>query len=419
MVVLGQSSESVEKEGESTKRVEFHLFMIMLRTRRGIDSMTRIGRLRSTKVLAWIYLVVFPFLAVAGTYLIVNSLLVYLSIPAAGQAARETGFLANILIPGLNPYLPIVYGWIGIVVAIIVHEGGHGVMARSLNFLVKSAGVIFVLIVPIGAFVEPDEAALKKAKLKDALRILAAGVGSNITTAIIFLLLVMTITASLTPLTQTHGLGVVDVIQDYPAYNAGLKPGNILISINSHFLREVQDLSEAMHDLKPNDPINLTFAHDNKIEYEIVLLAENPTNASKSFLGIEVVDDPALILENYKKLSNSFSTPVYLITPTILSGPYFIPYSHLLHMFYTSPIGDWFYPLSNLFYWIWFINFNVAIFNALPIYPLDGGHVISRIIKHLCNGKLKESTANYLTYIVSSAMIFLIFLTLALPYIHY
>jgi membrane-associated protease RseP (regulator of RpoE activity) len=169
--------------------------------------------------------------------------------------------------------------------------------------------------------------------------------------------------------------------------------------------------------LKPIDPVNLTFARDDSIEHGTVLLAENPTNASKSFLGIEVVDDPALILENYKKLSNSFSTPVYLITPTVLSGPYFIPYSNILHMFYTSPIGDWFYPLSNLFYWIWFINFNLAIFNALPIIPLDGGYVFSRIIKRVGGEKLKESTANYLTYIVSSAMIFLIFLMLALPYI--
>ncbi len=417
MVGLEKSSESTEKEEKSSKRIELHFPIIMLRTRASIELMTQLGRLKPTRFLAWMYVVIFPFLAVSGIYLVASTVLLYISIPAAGEVARETGFLANILIPGLNPYLPLAYGWIALVLAIVVHEGGHGIAARSLGFLVKSAGLIFMLIFPIGAFVEPDEAALKKAKFKDAFRILAAGVGSNIITAVIFLLLMMTIVSSLTPVSQQHGLGVVGVVQDYPAYNAGLKAGDILISINSHFLREFQDLSEVLLNLKPNDQANLTFARNDRIEHKMVLLTSNPSNASKGYLGIQVVDDPELILDSYKNLSNSLSTSIYLITPTILLGPYVIPYSHLLHMFYTSPIGNWFYPLSNLFYWIWFINFNLAIFNSLPIYPLDGGQVLSRMINFVGMGKLKETTTNYITYTVTSVMIFLVLLTLALPYI--
>jgi membrane-associated protease RseP (regulator of RpoE activity) len=417
VVVLEEPSESVEKKEESMKRIEFHFPLILLKTRAGIQLMTRIGQLKSVKGFAWLSMVMFPLLAVAGIYLIVNSLLVFLSIPAAGEAAREAGLLANILIPGLNPYLPIVFGWMGLVVAIVVHEGGHGVIARSLNLPVKSAGMVFLLFVPIGAFVEPDEAALKKAKLKDALRMLAAGVGNNILTAIIFLLLVMMLVSSLAPATPIHGLGVVGVYEDYPAYNAGLRPADILVSINNCPLNEVQDFSEVMDDLKPLDPVNITYARHDSIEHRTVLLAENPANASESFLGLQVVSDPALILENYEELSGSFSALVYLITPTFLSGPYFVPYSDVLHVFYTSPIGGWFHPLSNLFYWIWFINFNVALFNALPMIPLDGGYVFSRIIKRLGGEKMKESTADNITYIVSFAMIFMVILMVALPYL--
>jgi membrane-associated protease RseP (regulator of RpoE activity) len=417
MVIVEQSLENSEQKNTSTKRIEFHFPIIMLKTRTSIGLMTRLGRLKTTKGLAWVCLAIFPLMAIVGTYLFVSAIQVYLSIPAAGQAAREVGFLGNILIPGLNPYLPFLYGWVALAIAIVVHEGGHGVVARSLKQLVKSAGLVFVLILPIGAFVETDDAALKKAKLKDALRILAAGVGSNVITAIVFLLLLITIVSSLTPIVQERGLGVVGVVENYPAYNSGLNYGDILVSVNGNFLREAKDLGEATKDLKPNDFANLTFIHDSRLEHRTVRLAENPTNSSKSFLGVQVVDNPADILEKYNNISNSLDATIYLITPTILSGPYFVPYSHVLHVFYESPIGDFFYPLSNLFYWIWFINLMLAIFNALPIYPLDGGHVLLRIMKRVFKGKMKESTSNYLTYIVSLVMISIVLLTLILPYL--
>jgi membrane-associated protease RseP (regulator of RpoE activity) len=57
----------------------------------------------------------------------------------------------------MNPYLPLLYGWLGIVVALIVHEGAHGVVARRYNYTVRSSGIVLFLGIPIGAFVETDE----------------------------------------------------------------------------------------------------------------------------------------------------------------------------------------------------------------------------------------------------------------------
>jgi hypothetical protein len=54
-----------------------------------------------------------------------------LSNPGVGQAVRELGPGSILLLPGINPLLPIVYGWIAIIVAIAIHEGAHGVIARN------------------------------------------------------------------------------------------------------------------------------------------------------------------------------------------------------------------------------------------------------------------------------------------------
>ena len=53
---------------------------------------------------------------------------------------REIGPQSNLLIPGLNPYLPWTYGWIALVVTIIIHEAGHGIVARVHNIKIESTG---------------------------------------------------------------------------------------------------------------------------------------------------------------------------------------------------------------------------------------------------------------------------------------
>ena len=54
---------------------------------------------------------------------------------------REIGPQANLLIPGLNPLLPWTYGWIALVVTIVIHEAGHGIVARVYNAKVESTGL--------------------------------------------------------------------------------------------------------------------------------------------------------------------------------------------------------------------------------------------------------------------------------------
>ena len=61
------------------------------------------------------------------------------------------------LIPGLNEYIPLVWGAIGLMVTLVVHELAHAVLCRTEGVSVKSMGVLLLGIVPIGGFAEPDE----------------------------------------------------------------------------------------------------------------------------------------------------------------------------------------------------------------------------------------------------------------------
>lgn len=67
-----------------------------------------------------------------------------------------------LLIPGVNEFVPSTFAvWFAFFLTLVVHEFGHAILCRVEQIAVKSMGVLF-LIIPIGAFVEPDEEEVKK-----------------------------------------------------------------------------------------------------------------------------------------------------------------------------------------------------------------------------------------------------------------
>ena len=199
-----------------------------------------------------------PFVAGVALYLIVNSLINILSNPAVGQVARELGPGAILLLPGINPMLPIVYGWIAIVVAIVIHEGAHGVIARNVGFNVKSSGLLFFLIIPIGAFVDVDEEQIKTAKARPALKVMAAGVGANTIIGVACLIGLLLIVGGLSP--AINGVYVNDVTEGMPAQTAGLLPRDVLISIDNTTISNSTQLRTILDNKTAGDTVLVTVA---------------------------------------------------------------------------------------------------------------------------------------------------------------
>ncbi|WP_254762101.1 site-2 protease family protein [Natrinema marinum] len=140
----------------------------------------------------------------------------------------------NILvIPGVNDFLPlsatpgIVFG---LLVGLVVHEGGHGLLCRVEDIEIDSMGIAMLAILPVGAFVEPDQESSKTASRGGQTRMFAAGVTNNFAvTLLAFALLFGPIVGAIA---VAPGAAVGGVAPDSPAAEAGIQPNDRITAIN-------------------------------------------------------------------------------------------------------------------------------------------------------------------------------------------
>ncbi|MEM3167101.1 MAG: site-2 protease family protein, partial [Candidatus Anstonellales archaeon] len=84
---------------------------------------------------------------------------------------------ASLLLPGIN--LPLWEGIIALLVLLFVHETAHGILSRVSKIRVDSAGLVLFGIIPVGAFIEPNESELLSADNLTQKRVLIAGSAAN------------------------------------------------------------------------------------------------------------------------------------------------------------------------------------------------------------------------------------------------
>jgi membrane-associated protease RseP (regulator of RpoE activity) len=132
-------------------------------------------------------------------------------------------------IPGLNPMLPLVYGVIGLVIALVTHELAHGMQARSNGMRVDSTGLLYG-VVPWGAFVEPNEEDLKKSSRRAKGDVYAAGIATNFVVAVV---LFAAMFGMLSAATCGNGdsAGIYSVQADTPAEESGIPAAAIILDV--------------------------------------------------------------------------------------------------------------------------------------------------------------------------------------------
>ena len=409
----------MEQEKSNRVRAEVKLPLILIHTPFGLDFFDRVARWRAARFYADFNTYLMPAITALAIFLIIGSLMIILSNAGARSVVASVGPTANLLIPGLNPYLPITYGWAALVITIIIHEAGHGIVARVYNIRVDSTGLVLFLGLPIGAFVNIERDELNKVTFKQKSAVLTAGPLNNMILAGASLLGLFLIVSTLTPLppdpnAPQFGVMAVTVNSGSLAESIGMEPESVIQYIGGQEIRTIEELgSQLSTNLGNTVDITWINAAGETVTRQATLPAA--VEPGRGTLGVTVTAlpaDPQAVLDRYTRFFGT-NPLALLLPPTMQQGA--VPYSDLMAPRYeSSALGIAYAPIANLLFWLWFINFNVGIFNALPIGPLDGGQLYGSLIEKRAKSKVVAKNASML---MTLAMAAIVAAALALPYV--
>jgi Zn-dependent protease len=329
------------------KKFEFHArigfgkfkfpIVALLKTKIGLGAMDYIGSHLRGLVIFFGYLSIV--LGFAGMLLIVGfigyGLYALIFVPGAPPVISPV--IPGVQIPGTGINIPFWQGIIAILVVAAIHEFMHGVVSRAHKIPVRSSGL--AIFGPIfGAFVEPDEKKLQKAKKKVQISIFAAGPAINIITAFIFFGLLVALQPGVMNYTNPTGVSFQTIVEDSPAAAVGLIANTTYIKINGKEFLEYKDLQNAMNNTKAGD---LLILESNSTVYTVTLGEKE----GKTWLGVQGIIE-------HRDLKNQADKTKYAV-------------------------AFWFLELLE---WLYIISLGIGLANLIPLGPIDGGRMLQPVL---------------------------------------
>jgi membrane-associated protease RseP (regulator of RpoE activity) len=349
----------LEKKGKLN--AERHLVFLLLRTQRGKDFIASLSKFKF-----WPYIATFGIaVALFGMVLVVFSL---------GYAIYSTYILktriegATLVIPGVT--IPFWHGIIGLITVLVIHEFSHGIIAKSEDVPIKNLGAVFFTIIPIGAFVEPDEDTLKAKSRISKLRVYSAGSFGNIVLALLALTAWILFSAQVF---DPHSLQIVNVAPGSPA-DGVLERGMLILEIEGQDIRSPEDFITATREIEAGQDVSI---RTDRGSY-IIKAASREKHPTRGYIGIQV----------HSAVKRGVSKYVGLGVLLFISGT---------------------------LQWIFYLNQGIGLINLAPLHfgvaATDGHHILKEIISQF----IGEATAEKITLFISTSTLFALIFTLISP----
>ena len=371
-----------------------------------------------------------------------------------------------VAIPGLNPVIPLGWGAMAFIVALVIHEFGHGLLARAHGMRIRSFGLLQLGPLPLGAFAEPQYEELTNAPSRERMRMFAAGPATNIFAAVVCLIFLGGLAGQF--VASDDGVHVRGIVQEQGAYDAGLQPWDTIQAIDEQAVNDVDDFYDIMTAYSANDTIEITVMREDgqveklnatlsdKYDYYLELgwsksnLNQMGIDKGDPFLGVEGLSGGTAGIDRLagplsprwdgnilqKSVMVPFHTLSMMIVPFELQGVAMHPFEESLLQADDNPFArtlgtNGLLFLVNLFFWLLWVNILLGFTNLIPMVPFDGGHMFKDMLRVILNGvkkvgrKLKfwdinpmwiEHISSKASNISSLALLGMIIFILIIPY---
>ncbi len=315
-----------------------------------------------------------------------------------------------------------IYAFLILLAVITIHEFGHFIAARICDVkvyefaigvgpkLYKRQGdktLFSIRALPLGGFCRfdqsdeeqsddveyrysIDEVDFERASNFKKIIILSSGVLMNLITAVILLILMFQINGY--PSTV-----VENVIENSVAVSSGIKPGDEIIKINDDRVRTANELLSNSY--YKSGEFDLTIISDGK---EIVKHIKTHDGKIGIYFGVKkdfimsiklsFVTVKSFIKEIIKAIKNIFSNDVKNLMGVV--G-------------FVATVGNISGITLNMIMMIVVnISISLAVFNLIPIVPLDGGHILITLIESVIGKELSDKVKNIITIIGISFVLY-------------
>ena len=206
---------------------------------------------------------------------------------------------------------------------------------------------------------------------------------------------------------------VGQVEEGSPAYGAGIRPGDAILSINGQGVYNDESMSSALRSVEEGEEVNLVLLprDDTEKTEEVSLIYDG----SETLPGVELrwVDGTGIEQERlpvwmavYEGASFIVRLPVLIVEaiPLIRESP---------DLALVGPIGAGQLAVemvrssgfSNILFMAGIMSLGLGIFNLLPIPPLDGGGMLVAFIEGLRRGRRLSPRTMRLAYTIGTAFL--------------
>ncbi len=268
----------------------------------------------------------------------------------SGEAQEGVGLVP--VIPGVTiKGVAIIYILLNLGIAVVVHELSHAAASKALRVPVKSTGLLLAVVLP-AAFVEPDEEAFRRARLRDRVRIVAAGPASNLILGLLLLGLFAAVFQG------GAGVEIIGVEPGSPADKAGLAPGFVITKVNGVEVKSIADLQRVLAPLAERDA-------------EIVVEGRWKDTGMRDKIVVYKPADRRLIGITIRQ-----ANPLTWMPDSL------------------------YFALAALISYGYIINLSLAVINAAPLFITDGGRILGDVLTSKL-GDLRGRTLSFFLQILT------------------